>query len=147
MSAEFAIDLLQHTEKVAAGTNIRSFRMNASDDWLLGEHRLAGGNALIPGTGYIDLLFSTLSGDTDSIELQDLAFSSPFVVPDDLEREIFLSIDGDTQISSEFIFYSEDTGQRIEHATGKIRQLEKPPRQSEDLAQIRSQFSGKSQLP
>ncbi|WP_103334280.1 type I polyketide synthase [Pseudotabrizicola formosa] len=46
------------------------------DRWVLDQHRLKGGTALIPGTGYLELLAEAWAeqGETDAFEIRDLTF-------------------------------------------------------------------------
>jgi acyl transferase domain-containing protein/thioesterase domain-containing protein len=49
--------------------------------WLLDEHRVRGGEALIPGTGYLELMRAALPAQAgQTLELRDVTFLSPFVV-------------------------------------------------------------------
>ena len=58
--------------------------------WVLSEHRLRGGRALIPGTGYLELARAALEARPEPrpLEIRDVAFMSPFVVEDDAPREL-----------------------------------------------------------
>jgi amino acid adenylation domain-containing protein len=68
-----------------------------SETWLVDEHRLKDGTALIPGTGYLELMRAALadlatsgadaSSEGAAVELSDVSFLAPFVVPDGEARE------------------------------------------------------------
>ena len=53
----------------------------SSDDWIMDEHRLADGTALMPGTGYVELLAQALraQGIENGFEIRDLYFLRPLV--------------------------------------------------------------------
>jgi acyl transferase domain-containing protein len=53
--------------------------------WILDEHRTATGNALLPGTGYLELARAALEaiGESSAFEVRDLFFIRPLAVGDD----------------------------------------------------------------
>ncbi|MBB4640957.1 type I polyketide synthase [Rhizorhapis suberifaciens] len=58
--------------------------------WLLDEHRLASGQALVPGSGYVEIAraaFHHMVGP-GALDLCELVFLTPFAVPDDQAREM-----------------------------------------------------------
>ena len=66
--------------------------------WLVGEHVIRGGEALIPGTGFLELARAALRTGAPSegglsVELQDVVCMSPFVVKAGEPRELHLTID------------------------------------------------------
>ncbi len=69
-------------------------RFSASTHWLLDEHRVRGGNALIPGTGYLELVRAAFSqrGDGAAVELKNVTFLAPFAVRDDEEKDLRIHI-------------------------------------------------------
>ena len=103
--------------------------------WLLDEHRTKPGTALLPGTGYLDLLTAThrqreghVSGGSSSgsegqmapVELSNILFLAPFMVGDDEPSTLrvrYENGDGDVVIAS-------GTGPgATEHARGRVRAL------------------------
>ena len=60
------------------------------DRWVLDGHRTKDGHALIPGTGYVEIIAEALraQGATGGFEVQDLYFFRPLDVPDSETREI-----------------------------------------------------------
>lgn len=69
---------------------ILAAELSARTHWLLDEHRIVGGEALIPGTGYLELAraaYATRHG-AGPVELSDVFFVSPFVVHGDEQREL-----------------------------------------------------------
>ena len=73
-----------------APARVSAKRYSARTHWLLDEHRLASGEALIPGAGFMEIVRAAFDGDPDArpLEIRDVAFLSPFVVPDGEEREL-----------------------------------------------------------
>lgn len=73
----------------------RLFRKTlASSDWVIDQHRTLAGDALLPGTGYLELIDEALRahGETASYEIQDLIFVSPLGVPDGGVRDVSLQM-------------------------------------------------------
>ncbi|MEM1249749.1 MAG: SDR family NAD(P)-dependent oxidoreductase [Acidobacteriota bacterium] len=66
----------------------------SSENWMLDEHRLLDGRAILPGTGHVELLLSALAlHDGPSYELLDLVFLTPFWVRNDEERNVQVCIE------------------------------------------------------
>ncbi len=99
--------------------------------WILDQHRIKDGEALIPGTGYLEILKAALEKDRPqgTVEIQDLFFIAPLEVQGDEKREVRVSLnqDGDVyafSVTSRAHFDEE----WLEHARGKIGySLEKAP--------------------
>ena len=73
----------------AAGERV--FTGNLSEaDWVIDEHRLASGEALLPGTGYLELAAQALAAQGESMpfEIRDLAFLRPLDVAGGATRPI-----------------------------------------------------------
>jgi thioesterase domain-containing protein/malonyl CoA-acyl carrier protein transacylase/NAD(P)-dependent dehydrogenase (short-subunit alcohol dehydrogenase family) len=74
--------------------------------WLLDEHRLADGTAVVPGTGYLEIAAAAANASAGSsrrpVTLSDVFFLSPLAVPDGSPAEVRVSLapDGDFTISS-----------------------------------------------
>ncbi|MDQ3031300.1 MAG: SDR family NAD(P)-dependent oxidoreductase [Myxococcota bacterium] len=65
-------------------------RWHQSTHWFLDEHRTGSGQALIPGTGYLELAREALAeqGETGPFEIQDLFFIRPLAVGDEETKEV-----------------------------------------------------------
>lgn len=63
--------------------------------WLLAEHVVHGGESLIPGTGYLELLRAAATAQEvgRAVELTDVFFLSPFVVADGEVRTLKVKLD------------------------------------------------------
>lgn len=90
--------------------------------WLLAEHRLKGGSALIPGSGYIELAraaFCEIHGP-GPVEIDHASFIVPFMVADDETKElrVVLHREGD---NTQFRIESGQSDEYLEHVTGAIR--------------------------
>lgn len=65
-------------------------RFDSTRDWILNEHRLKTGQAIWPGTGYIELIAEALAEYRidGPFEVEDLTFLRPLHVPDDEPRTV-----------------------------------------------------------
>ena len=63
---------------------------SATEDWVFDEHRTIDGKALLPGTGYIELVAQALREQREQMdyEIQNLFFLSPFHIPDGQTRRL-----------------------------------------------------------
>nr|WP_325248406.1 polyketide synthase [Amylibacter sp.] len=67
-----------------AGNRIFTASYTVADRWFLDEHRTKAGDALVPGTGYLEMAIEALNamGETANFEIRDLYFLRPFAVGD-----------------------------------------------------------------
>jgi thioesterase domain-containing protein/acyl carrier protein len=70
-------------------------RWSTADQWVLDEHRTSHGDALLPGTGYLELFAEALAakGETRPFEIADLTFISPLRAPDDTAIAVRVTLD------------------------------------------------------
>ena len=63
--------------------------------WLLDQHRIKNGEALIPGTGYLEIAKAAMEKGSPNgpIEIQDLFFLAPLEVAEDTSREVRVSLE------------------------------------------------------
>ncbi|HWH74589.1 MAG TPA: polyketide synthase dehydratase domain-containing protein, partial [Methylibium sp.] len=73
--------------------------LSAEADWVIAEHRLGSGEALLPGTGYLELVRAALAelGQDASWQLSNLVFETPLFVGDGAPRRFRLALRGDAQ--------------------------------------------------
>lgn len=72
--------------------------LNRSSSWLLAEHVVRGGDALIPGTGFVELIRGAVAGRGPS-RLEDVFFLTPFEVGANETRELHLSVEADGSVT------------------------------------------------
>ena len=74
--------LIQDCTTSDSGIKLYSTYPLSSEDWLLGEHKLETGSALLPGTGYLDLIRGVVVNEANGapVELIDVSFRAPFSV-------------------------------------------------------------------
>src|SRR5207302_6167097 len=89
--------------------------------WILGEHVVRGGEALIPGTGHMELIRAAAVsfGGGDRVTLEGITFLRPFAVAEGESRELFLRlrVTGERRASATIFSESEDDP----HVTGAVR--------------------------
>ena len=86
--------LLDRRVRRSAKEEVFSTVFSIADHWLLDGHRIRGGEALIPGTGYLELAQAAFreGGNVRDLELRDVFFISPFVVHADERRELRVKV-------------------------------------------------------
>jgi thioesterase domain-containing protein/NAD(P)-dependent dehydrogenase (short-subunit alcohol dehydrogenase family)/acyl carrier protein len=69
----------------------------SADDWVIDEHRLGSGEALLPGTGYVELVRAALAelGERGPWSLGNLVFEAPIFVDDGGRRDFRVVLRGD----------------------------------------------------
>jgi acyl transferase domain-containing protein/thioesterase domain-containing protein/acyl carrier protein len=73
-----------------AGHRLFTANWRTRDRWILDGHRTSAGQALLPGTGYLELAAEALrgNGETGSFAIKDLYFFRPLEVGDEQERQV-----------------------------------------------------------
>ncbi len=79
----------QITSDTALGTRYEALYA-ARELWLLDQHRVKGGRALVPGTGYLEIARAALhkGAPNASLELSELTLVAPLEVDDDRPAEV-----------------------------------------------------------
>lgn len=90
---EAGTPLLDKATFDADGTRIFTAEFTTRQ-WLLDGHRTRDGQALVPGTGYLDLIAEALraNGEQGGFEIRDLYFFRPLAVDDGATRKMRLSL-------------------------------------------------------
>lgn len=85
--------LLDETTFDAAGNRLFTATYGI-DRWVLDQHRTATGDAILPGTGYLELIAQALKaqGETEPYQINDLYFFRPLAVSDDATRTLRLRL-------------------------------------------------------
>ncbi len=79
-------------------TNDRQFcgALNTARDWVLDQHRLADGRAVMPGTGMLEAFAETArASGLDSFALRDVYFLRPFEAADNADRRMRIELTDD----------------------------------------------------
>lgn len=99
--------------------------LDAHSHWVLDQHRLASGEALLPGTGYLDLLAWALAeytGAFQTFELRELRFAAAFKLSPDEQRRLELSLQPLAESVFEVCIESQGAAadDRIEHLRVRV---------------------------
>lgn len=99
--------------------------LSPESHWLLNEHRVADGTALIPGTGYLEIARAAFATCHDGLaELNDVVFLSPFAVADGTRRRMRVDLRRDSDTAWTFTLLGQPDGSSSEdweeHVTGQI---------------------------
>ncbi len=109
-------------------TQIFEALLSAEKHWILGEHRLKSGDAVLPGTGYLELVRGARqpSNPAEPFIMKEISFMTPFTVAREEEKLLRLRVydKGDTQ---NFVFESGSGPDEQVHATGTIVRASEEP--------------------
>ncbi|MEO9651776.1 MAG: SDR family NAD(P)-dependent oxidoreductase [Roseobacter sp.] len=88
------VPLLDEKTFDAAGNRLFTASYNVADRWVLDDHRTGAGDALMPGTGYLELAAQALAaqGETAAFEIRDLYFLRPLAVGETETRSVHLRL-------------------------------------------------------
>ncbi len=92
--------------------------------WLLDEHRVKDGPAIIPGSGFVELIKVAAMIAAPAFDIKEIIFEAPFAVTEGEEKDLFLEITEASPIRK-FVFYSYDLqGNRMDHVSGELQKSE-----------------------
>ncbi|MBX2805693.1 MAG: SDR family NAD(P)-dependent oxidoreductase [Hyphomicrobiales bacterium] len=133
----------------AEGREAFEGRWDAKRHWIRNEHRLANGEAVWPGTGYIEAISQALaaSGINGAYEIADLTFLRPLPIPDGGSRIARVTLErlggARQKVTIETKSASEEVSGWIKHAEASVRPHWGARREAVDPAGIASACSGK----
>ena len=122
-------------------TQVYTTLFSRARQWLVAEHVVRDGDALIPGTGFLELARATLDAAPESrtTELRDVTFLRPFVVgrsePNTLRLKLTTSSDG-ARALRDFVFFSDREDDPC--VTGSVGYVDAGPEAGDRLADIRA---------
>jgi acyl carrier protein len=138
-----------HDERVVAA------RLSRATHWLLEEHQIKGGEALIPGTGYLEVVRNAfaLRGEqqNSAIELRNVTFLAPFVVRAGEERDLRVHLRGLGTPAASFSVVGRTAGEAYvndawtEHVRGQVARLATAAQPAESVAEISERCQRRSQ--
>ncbi|MGB0952229.1 MAG: thioesterase domain-containing protein, partial [Planctomycetota bacterium] len=138
-------------ERILDGRRAQHYRgkLDALQDWVLEEHRLQDGKAVLPGTAYLDMAAAALrdcSGH-DRVKLRDVQFLAPCEVPDDAPRELEVQLHRDGKDYTFQVRSRDVEGKEswLQHASGKGSIRAMPALQNRDLEELRAKAERRRQ--
>jgi len=113
--------------------------------WLLADHVVKDGQAVIPGTGYLELARAALAHrpEDSTIEIRDLTFLQPFAVGPDEARPLNITLNrtGDHA----FTAFGESAEQLL--ATARVAYVQASPDTYESVSAIRERCTLSIEVP
>jgi acyl transferase domain-containing protein/thioesterase domain-containing protein len=118
---------------------IYSAPVNCERHWVLGDHRLKTGRALLPGTGYMEMALAALTeGAVDSGAIfENVFFLAPLLAGPGSEREARVELRRGRMGDYQFSVRAKDGGW-TEHASGMIAKNEQAPPPDRDIDRIKA---------
>lgn len=116
--------------------------LDAKTDWVLNEHRTKAGDAVMPGTGYLQLAAQALNaqGELGGFEIRDLYFLSPLQVADGTPLEMRVRLPR-SDAGYSFEVQSAQAGGLVTHAEAELSLLPLSPPNALDLSAIAARCS------
>ncbi len=133
-------------------------RISADRHWLLNEHRLASGEAIWPGTGYLELVAEAAKeyGIRLPLDIMDLTFLRPLYIRDDEKRTVRVQLErqqGDFIAKIESRIEGAAGNGWLSHAEATIRPARVPNQPTTDITNlvanaklVESESNGSSRL-
>ncbi|GII54384.1 hypothetical protein Pth03_27730 [Planotetraspora thailandica] len=107
---------------------------DAEQSWLVDEHRMLG-RPVVPGVGHLELVRAAFCDDhgrgdqvgEQGVELTDVTFHTPIVIPDDGRRQVRVVLEKDAEGAAFAVVSAHRDGSGAErwqlHSTGRIGEL------------------------
>ncbi|PPA62160.1 beta-ketoacyl synthase N-terminal-like domain-containing protein [Micromonospora chalcea] len=132
--------LLQRLVSSTGTSRTYATTLSTADSWIVDEHRIMG-HGLVPGTTYLELVHAAVADRAAGrvVELNDVLFLMPVIVPDGRSRELFTTVeerDGQLRFSVQSRVDGE-AGRWQEHASGTVAFHERPADTARDLDRLR----------
>ena len=115
-------------------------RLTTADSWIVADHRLLG-HGLVPGTAYLELVRGALAGRAGDrvVELNDVLFVAPVVVPDGQERTLYTTLaERDERVYFTVRSRDGDSGSWRDNATGWASFVPRTAPPQRDLDRVRA---------
>ena len=125
----------------SASETVYSVRLSCEEDWLLDEHRFKSGEALVPGTGYLQLAAAALVHDRfePGVEFEDVFFLAPLSVPAGETKEVRVRLRRQRS-GFRFSILARDK-EWTEYASGQVGRNPKHPLADQNVSNLRRRCS------
>jgi phthiocerol/phenolphthiocerol synthesis type-I polyketide synthase E len=132
---EMGHPLLQRRIKKTERSEVYLTTLSTAESWIVNEHRIMG-HGLVPGTAYLEMVRAAAAGIAAGreIELRDVLFAQPVIVPDGQTRELYTALERrDDGVRFRVQSRGDGLGAAAwrDHATGSVlfhERLERPAR-------------------
>jgi thioesterase domain-containing protein/acyl carrier protein len=115
-------------------SNSEIVMLDTRTDWVLADHRMRNGMAILPGSAYAGLARHAALGTAgeDALRIENLLFLTPLMVPDDQTVGARVALR-----NGKFSVSTEGNGYSTNHATADVSLLPKQSRLRHNLEEIR----------
>ncbi len=126
--------LLEQRRSSSSSEVVFETEFRRGKQWVLSEHVIRGGDAVIPGAGHLELVRAALEEQPQSrsVEIRNAVFLTPFVVQEGQTRPLRVKL----RKSGGAFSFSISSDQDREHVTGEVEYVEVAPPKQQDLAAI-----------
>ena len=130
---------------------VYSTRFSPKRQWLLSEHRLIGGKAIIPGAGHMEMVAGAfMRGKQGAFEFRDVYFLAPLMFDEKETREVRVQLQRENEAGMEkgafrFSLFAR-AGEWVEYSTGTIAPCQTRPPAKVDRAAIAARCQGREYI-
>jgi acyl transferase domain-containing protein len=111
--------------------------LGADDWWLLAEHAVKGGPALIPGTGLVEIAREAGSRALGgAVDVEDLVFLAPFALEPGRRRRLRVAVEREGTLTIESA--AAEGGPTVQHVAGRVARVSASPPPAVDVAALRA---------
>ena len=127
----------------SASEALYSARLSCEKNWLLDEHRFKSGEALVPGTGYLQLAAAALAQDRfePGVAFEDVFFLAPLSVSDGEVKEVRVRLRRQRS-GFRFSILAKDK-EWTEYASGQVERNQKRPPADQNVSDLRRRCSSR----
>ncbi|WP_370227186.1 SDR family NAD(P)-dependent oxidoreductase [Cognatishimia sp.] len=140
--------VLQRLRVMPGNEIVFTAEISAKTCWMLDQHRTWDGAAILPGTGYLELISEAMQAldETRAYEVRDLLFLRPFHVEDGQSRKLRISLrETDSGYDVEVLGSHEDGF--VLHAEGRISMVALSMPQDLDIMELSARFDSVHEAP
>ncbi|HEV3033101.1 MAG TPA: SDR family NAD(P)-dependent oxidoreductase [Polyangia bacterium] len=113
--------------------------LGVDDWWLLSEHVVKGGDALIPGTGFLELAREAATRalpGAGALELDDVVFLAPFALAGGQRRHLRVGVSADGELAIDSVAADGASGE-VRHVAGRAARVAAAAPALVDVAALR----------
>ncbi|MFY0597547.1 MAG: SDR family NAD(P)-dependent oxidoreductase [Cognatishimia sp.] len=133
---------LQQVQIEHDGTIVFSLSVTTENWWMLDQHRTKSGDAIFPGTGYLELISEAMQvlDETAAYEVRELTFLRALHVEDGVEKTIQLKLRPD-EAGYGVEVLSDHKDAFVRHAEGRVSMVALPAPQPFDLVALQARVA------
>jgi acyl transferase domain-containing protein len=111
--------------------------LDTATSWIVDEHRIMG-HGLVPGTAYLEMVRAAVAQRAGgrAIELRDVLFTVPLIVPDGRSRRLYLSLEQDGDGLRFQVRSRTPAGGWLPHAEGTVSFVDSEPYVARPIAAV-----------